>query len=251
MRPVHLAAIGLTSFLIVLAVSAPVTLLTGRLPADVSLQGAHGSLIAGGADDLVVRGNALGPVEWHWRPLALLGLRLGYHVRVAGTQFTAEGDVGAGPGGRLDLDRMTVTAPLAVLAAASGSTSLPAARGRLAARLGSMRLVHGWPVALSGTVAVDDLLLAASPQPLGSYLLTFPATGAAPTPAGGIAATLHDVKAPLTVEARLTLAPDRTYRFDGTLGRKSDTPADLGPVLDMLGPADGSGRRPFSVGGAL
>ena len=251
MRPVHLAALGLATFVVVLAVSAPVTLLTGRLPAVVSLQGAHGSLTGGGADALIVRGNALGPVEWQWRPLALLGLRLGYHVRVAGTALSAEGDIGAGPGGRIDLDGMTVTAPLAVLAAASGSTGLPPASGRLAVRLRSARLVHGWPVAVTGTVAVDDLRLASAPQPLGSYLLTFPAAGATPTPAGAIAASLHDVKAPLAVEARLTLAPDRTYRLDGTLGHRADTPTDLGPMLDMLGPADGSGRRPFAVGGAL
>jgi Type II secretion system (T2SS), protein N len=249
-RPVHLALIGLVSFIVVLVAGAPVTLLTSRLPADISLEGAHGSLASGGADTLVVRGNVLGSVEWRWRPLALLGLRLGYHVRLAGPEVAAEGDIGAGPGGRVDLDRLNISAPLAVLAAAIGSPGLAAASAKLAARLGSVRLVRGWPVAVTGTLAVEDLRLAVAPQPLGSYLLTFPASGA-PGPAGAIVASVRDVKAPLAVEARLTLASDRTYRFDGSLGQRPDTPPELGPALGMLGPADASGRRPFAVGGTL
>lgn len=250
MRPVHLALIGLVSFSVVLIAGAPVTLLTGRLPPDVSLEGAHGSFASGGAEALVVRGNVLGSVEWHWRPLALLGLRLGYHVRVAGPELGAEGEIAAGPGGRVDLDGLSVDAPLAVLAAATGSSGLAAASARIAARLRSVRLVRGWPVGVLGTIAVEDLRLAVAPQPLGSYLLTFPAAGAA-GPAGAIVASVRDVKAPLAVEARLTLAADRTYRFDGSLGQRPDTPSDLGPALGMLGPADAAGRRPFAVGGTL
>lgn len=251
MRPRTLLLIGVGTFVLVLCANVPAAWVVKRLPPSVQFVNPSGSLLAGAADGLVAGGQSLGPLEWSFRPLALLTLGLGFHVTLPGPALHGEGNVALRPLGRVVLSDLKADGPLEALVALTGAGGLPQASGSVVLKVGQATVVHGWPVALSGTVAVNDLKVALNPARLGSYEIVFDAASARRAPVGGLAGRVHDTAAPLALDAALSLAKDRTYRLEGTLGARPTTPADLLPVLDLLAPADAAGRRPFSIGGAL
>ncbi len=74
------------------------------------------------------------------------------------------------------------------------------------------------------------------------------ASGAEP---GELAARIKDKEGPFSFEGRFTLASDRSFLLEGTLAPRGTTPPALLRSLELLGPADASGRRPVSVSGTL
>ena len=64
-----------------------------------------------------------------------------------------------------------------------------------------------------------------------------------------LTAQVIDKDGPFQVDAQLTLGRDRTFLLEGTLAPRGPVPPAMERSLQMLGPADASGRRPFSVGG--
>jgi hypothetical protein len=53
------------------------------------------------------------------------------------------------------------------------------------------------------------------------------------------------------VQGRLSVSADRSFLLEGTLASRGSTPKGLERSLQLLGPPDESGRRPFSVSGTL
>ena len=250
MRTRTLVLLGAGVFAVVLVATLPASLIAGRLPAGVVLDGVYGSVFAGGADSVTVNGAPLGELAWSFRPSALLALSLGYHVDLKGPADEAHGNLTLGAGGRLALDEFKLSAPVATLTQAAGQAASVAGAGRLRADIGSARLVRGWPEALSGTIQIEDLKPAMLSVPIGNYEVRFEPGAKAGTNAP-LRGTVRDVKAPLAVSAQLTLQRDRTYVIEGTLTPRPTTPAEILPTLDALGPGDPSGKRAFSIGGTF
>ena len=69
--------------------------------------------------------------------------------------------------------------------------------------------------------------------------------------AGQLAARVPDRDGPFAVDARLTVSRDRSFLLDGTLMPRGPVAPALERSLQLLGPADASGRRPFSVSGTF
>jgi len=53
------------------------------------------------------------------------------------------------------------------------------------------------------------------------------------------------------VDAQLTLSRTRNFALEGTLAPRGPVPPAMERSLQLLGPADATGRRQFSVGGTL
>ena len=238
-------------FVVVLLATLPASLVAGRLPASVVLDGSYGSVFSGGAEQLLVNGTPLGAVEWSFRPGALLGLALGYHVDLEGPDGAAHGDLASGLGGTLTIERLKATMPIATLTRASGQATSLVGNGRVTIDVRRARLVRGWPVEIDGTLLADALQPAMVSRPIGSYEVRFSPPGAGAPADAPLAGTLHDVKAPLSVAGTVALARDRTYVIEGTIATRGETPAEVLPALDAFGPADRNGKRAFSIGGAF
>ena len=66
-----------------------------------------------------------------------------------------------------------------------------------------------------------------------------------------LTAHVADKDGPFSVDAQLTLSRTRNFAFEGTLAPRGPVPPAMERSLQLLGPADATGRRQFSVGGTL
>jgi hypothetical protein len=146
-----------------------------------------------------------------------------------------------------------VQADLPVEALASLPIGVPRNwRGRLSGRFEEIVVSDGWPTVLRGTLDMDGLI---APQPrntsIGSYLVVIPDPEAVDVAQDTLTARVTDKDGPFSFEGRFTLGADRSFLLDGTLAPRGATPPALLRSLELLGPADSTGRRPVSVSGTL
>jgi general secretion pathway protein N len=250
-KPFWLIGLGAAALLLFAIVTLPAGLFSGRLERlGVTAASWSGSIWSGAASGLAWRGATLGQLRWTFTPLSLLRGRLGAHVLLERPDGRVEGDVTTGLSGQVMLSNARVDLP--VEAFGSLPVGLPKGwRGRLQANIAELRLEKGWPATVRGTIEMDSLT---APPPrnasIGSYHAVLPDPQAA---AGttGISARVTDKEGPFAVDGRVTLSPDRSFLLEGTLAPRGDTPPQLRRSLELLGPADATGRRPFSVSGTI
>jgi general secretion pathway protein N len=53
------------------------------------------------------------------------------------------------------------------------------------------------------------------------------------------------------VEGQLAVGKDRSFLLEGMVAARGDVPENMRRSLEILGPPDAAGRRPFSVSGTL
>jgi general secretion pathway protein N len=247
-----LVALGLFAVILFALATLPATLFAGYLQRHgVTALAYSGSVWSGAAAGLGWRGAALGDLRWKLAPLALLRGRLAADVQLTRPDGSLTGRLAATMGGAVNLANVHLDLPVEAL------NTLPVGlpkgwRGRVQADLVSLHLEAGWPTTARGTIEMDNLI---APPPrnasIGSYRAVLPDPKAAAGAASGITARVSDKSGPLVVDAQLTLSPDRSFLLDGTLAPRGDTPPELRRSLEILGPADAAGRRPFSVSGTL
>lgn len=246
----RLTALGVGAAVAFALATLPASLLAGRLESrGLTAAGVGGSIWHGRIAMLAWRGTPLGAVSWRLGLRPLLRGRLGGEVELARPDGRAAAEISVAPSGDLHLARARATLPLEAFASLPGG--LPRGwRGLLQASLDEVVLRGGLPVAARGTIEVDGLV-APPPRsaPVGSYRLVLPDPGA--PAAAGVSARVADKSGPLGVDARLSLAPDRSFLLEGTVLARPDLPAAMQRSMAILGPADAQGRRPFSVGGTL
>jgi len=247
-----LTALGVAAALLFALATLPPQLFAGRLARfGVAAVEYSGSVWSGAATGLSWRGATLGDLRWRIAPGALLRGRLGAHVVLARPDGSVESDVVASLGGEVRLQAVRLDLPVEAVSVLP--VGLPKGwRGRARADLAELRLRQGWPQSVRGTVDMDGLI---APPPrntsIGSYHAVLPDPAAAAGATAGLTAKVTDKEGPFAVDARLTLAPDRSFLLDGTLAPRGDTPQALRRSLELLGPADATGRRQFSVSGTL
>ncbi|NJD31930.1 MAG: type II secretion system protein N [Gammaproteobacteria bacterium] len=248
----RLLALGLLALVVFSVATLPASLVDGRMKRyGVTAVSYAGSIWSGTATGLAWQGATLGDLRWSVAPLALLRGRLGAHLQLTRPDGSVRADITAALSGNMDLRGTQVDLPLEALNALP--LGLPKGwRGRVRAALPDLRIVKGWPTSVQGTIDMDDLV---APPPrnasIGSYHATLPDPQAPQGGSPGITARVAAKEGPFAVDARLTLAPDRNFLLEGTLAPRGDTPPALRRSLEILGPADAQGRRPFSVSGTL
>jgi general secretion pathway protein N len=241
---VVIAAVGAAVFVAVGLATLPASLLVGRLPPDLKVEGVSGTVWNGGADAIRLRGAPLGALSWSVEPAALLAGEFAYHIEVTRADGYVRGRIGATAGGALSGRDIGLELPLTTLHPGSAKDW----RGSLHGTVQSVRLERGWPVALVGAFQMTGLTPPSSDLPIGDYALEF--DGRADTPSQ-LVGRVRDLNAPLVVRAQLVLRRDRSYALEGEVTPRPDAPPDVSRAVAFLGAPDAAGRRTFEITGTF
>ncbi|HKQ16655.1 MAG TPA: type II secretion system protein N [Steroidobacteraceae bacterium] len=241
-----LLALGVGAFLILALVTLPASVVLSFVhPANVTLSGISGTIWNGRAQAVRSGTMHLGSVDWGLNVLSLFTGKLGADVKVARTDGFAQGSVAAGAGG-ITLRKFNASLPIGALPpniVRGGWT------GTLNLKLAELALDNAWPVTLSGTIEVADLVGPANrPAALGGYKVVFP-EGAAKSDT--LTGTLTDTGGPLAVNGTVQLKKDRSYLVSGLIATRPNAPSDMARTLEILGEPDAQGRRQFSIEGTM
>jgi general secretion pathway protein N len=247
-----LIVLGLLAALAFAVATLPAGVLSSQLQrAGLEAAALSGSIWSGRADGLGWRGAPLGNASWRLAPASLLRGRIAGHVDLTRSDGSVSSAFSVTLGGKLQFDSMRVDLPVEAL------STLPVGvpkgwRGRASADLDELVLNQGWPTTLRGKLEMRGLV---APPPrsavVGSFDVVIPDPQGPSGPAGALTGRVTDQDGPFSVDARLTLARDRSFLLEGTLAPRGTVPPELERSLQLLGPADATGRRPFSVSGTL
>ena len=249
-----LVALGIGAVLAFAFATLPAGIAAGQLGRfGIQATSYEGSIWSGRAAGLVVRDAPLGELQWRLAPLKLLRGRLAGHARLEGLGGNLETDFNAGFSGDVHLAATAFSFPAETL----GGLPLGVPRGwrgRLTGAFTDIALTAGWPTTVHGTLDMDDLV---APPPrnaaVGSFHIVLPhpqPKGEASLP-GHLTALVTDKNGPFAVSAQLSIGSDRSFLLEGTVAPRGTVPEGMQRSLDLLGPADAAGRRPFSGSGTL
>ncbi|HKS59113.1 MAG TPA: type II secretion system protein N [Steroidobacteraceae bacterium] len=238
-------ALGIGAFLLFALVTLPAaTVLSFYHPPGVTLAGVSGTIWKGRAQAVRSGNMHVGSVEWNLNVLALFTGKLGADVKVTRSDGFAEGSI-AVSGARVTMHKLNASLPLSALPphiVQGGWT------GTATLRLPQLTLENSWPVALTGTIEIANLVGPANrPAALGSYKVVFPESAAA----DGLQGALSDTGGPLAVNGTIDLKKDRSYLVSGLIATRPDAPSDMARTLEILGEPDAQGRRQFSIEGSM
>jgi general secretion pathway protein N len=249
---VWLIGLGLVAVLLFTVFTLPSSLLSGPLQrAGFDAPSLSGSVWSGRAAGLSWRGVALGDLQWRVSGASLFRGRIAGNVNLSRPDGSASSRVAATFGGDLHFEATQVDLPVEALSALP--IGVPKGwRGRVTAHLEELAVSGGWPTVVRGTLDMNGLV---APPPrnaaVGSFHVVMPDPQGSSTPGDALTARVADKEGPFSVDARLTLSRDRSFLLEGTLAPRGNTPPELERSLQLLGPADAAGRRPFSVSGTL
>jgi len=249
-----LIALGIGTLLVFALATLPAGIAASRLEKlGVQAVAYSGSIWNGAATGLAWRGAPVGDLEWHLAPAALLRGRLAGHAQLVRDDGRLDTDFSAAFNGNVQLSGTTFDFPLATLG------SLPIGvpkgwRGRASGKLDEVVIDGGWPTTLRGTLDMADLV---APPPrnasVGSFHVVLPhpkPQGAGSLP-GHLTAQVTDRQGPFSVDGQLSVGKDRSFLLEGMVAARGDVPENMRRSLEILGPPDAAGRRPFSVSGTL
>jgi len=118
--------------------------------------------------------------------------------------------------------------------------------GELVLALDGMQWANGHPGSLHGSIHARTLRRYAPPMEFGDYSLRFEQP---PDANGRQLGQLADEGGPLSLSGQLQLGSDGQYELNGFVAARPEASPDLSHDLEILGPADGDGRRQFSLAG--
>jgi len=212
-------------------------------PGGLAVSGIQGTVWAGKADAVAMEGIYLSDVSWRIKPLHLFSGKLLYRMKGAPISGFAEGNVGIGIGGTLTVSDLSASLALPALAQTLRIRGL---RGDASLQFDRIQIRDGLPVAASGTVQVNKLLVPSlSRESIGGYRAEFF------TQNNGVAASVEDTDGILELAGSLQLKDDRSYQFLAQVLAKPETPASLRKQMQYLGPANERGQRELRIEGRL
>jgi hypothetical protein len=249
-----LIALGFGALLLFVLATLPAGIVGGRLEKlGVQAVSYSGSIWNGRADGLTWRSAPLGNLEWQLAPTALLGGRVAGHALLARDDGKLETDFSASFRGDVRLAATTFDVPVAALSVLP--LGLPKGwQGRASGRFEEIDVTDGWPSVIRGTLDMDDLV---APPPRSSNVGGFHVVMPHPDPKGvaslpgNLSALVTDKRGPFSVEGQLSVAKDRSFLFEGRVAPRGEVPEAMRHSMEILGPPDAAGRRPFSVSGTL
>jgi general secretion pathway protein N len=212
-----LIALGIGTLLLFALATLPAGIAAGRLE-KVGVQAGSfaGSIWNGSASALTWRNAPIGTLEWHLAPMALLRGRLAGHARLARDDGKLETDFSASFVGDAQLSSTTFDLP--------------------------------------GTIDLDDLV---TPPPRNASVGGFHVVLPHPKPQGEgslpdhLTARVNDKQGPFSVDGQLSIGKDHSFLLEGMVAARGEVPENMRQSLEILGPPDAAGRRPFSVSGTL
>jgi hypothetical protein len=253
-RNALLVVLGVGALFAFALATLPASVVGGRL-ARLGLEAAafNGSIWNGSASGLTWRGSPLGDLQWQLSPAPLLRGHLAGHAALGRPDGSVDTRFDLRWTGDAVLTDTSFVLPVEVL------SNLPLGmphgwRGRASGRLDEVVVRNGWPTRLRGAFDMDGLV---TPPPrnsaIGSYHIVLPHPK--PTHEGSLpdylTAKVTDKEGPFSVVGQLAVGKDRSFLFDGGVAVRGDVPEAMRQSLEMLGPPDASGRRPFTVSGTL
>ena len=257
-RSVWLAILGVLALLAFALVTMPASVLSGTLGrAGLAASGFEGSIWSGTARGFAWRGAALGDLQWTLAPAGLLSGRLQGHAKLARVDGSIDTDFDVAFSGQ-DVRLRAATFDLPIEALNTLPLGMPKGwRGRASGAFDEIHVVTRWPAVLRGSIDLDGLV-APPPRnaPVGSFHAVFPhpqpqPSLSVPQDPGNLTAQVTDKDGPFSVAAQLTVSPARNFSLEGSLAPRGPVPPAMERSLQLLGPADASGRQTFSVGGTL
>ena len=242
--------LALLAYLTLLLAWAPASLLAWALPhftrQAVSLEQATGSVWRGQAAALRVRAAGLpgdlqlGRVSWTVRPLDLFAARLGYRLHLAGAGIHAQGVLRAGANSA-ELLEARIEMPARRLAQLAPDFAWWQPGGRLV--LTADRMVFS-PTEARGEAALRwlDAASGRSQSRLGSYRADIEGVER------GLRFTLSTESGPLSLQGQGNWDRKRGVVFNGVARAAADSRAELGGLLNLIGPARPDGDRAIRIG---
>jgi general secretion pathway protein N len=239
-RTVTLSIAGLLVFIVLLLARFPASWAEGWLPGEVRCERLTGTIWNGRCSGLTVTGVPLGEARWSIAGLRPLSAAVAAQVLIVRPGLDVRGQIEAGASGVLVGRNVKAFVRLdrSVLPDLS-----PNVRGTVRATLANVVLSGKTVHVLEGRIEAHDLAQRA--LALGDYAVTFPPGRADAEPVGA----LEDLDGPLDVTGTLRLTREPGWVVEGRVAPMPDAPPELARQLQYLGPADASGRRPFSLAG--
>jgi hypothetical protein len=240
-----LAIVAAALFALTVVVRAPARWLFAFAPASLSCAAPTGSIWHGGCAQLRIPGAQLTDLSWSLHFWPLLRGRLDADLRSDDARAPASAQASLGAGGRVVLRNLHADLPI-------DSGLLPLFpdgwSGRLLLALVEVEFRSGRLATVHGKASARALAQRSPPMSFGSYELNF---GDAPAGAGVIQAALRDLGGPLAVSGTLTIRNGSEYELTGLVAMRPEVSDQLAKAVAFLGPADGQGRRPFSLAGSF
>lgn len=247
---------GAVLYLLFLLLTLPAAQLSGRLTAHLAaqpqapalrLQGVSGLWWHGRVERLQVEGLTLGPLQWRWRPTALLRGRFGLDLVLEGGGPGGEARLAVSPGGALHIEALSLELPAAELLRILPALPVPVqAGGRLALAVEQAVLgPDGLPRELEGQLEWREARLQ---SPLALRLEHLVAELALEE--AELVARLSDRGGDLDLGGTARLDPaNGRYRLDLQL-RARDNP-ELRDSLALMGRTDARGYHNLNRAGRL
>lgn len=243
MKRSTLILLGVAVFLVALLLRAPAVQVQGLLgstlaQAGVQLQGVEGSLSAGRAAQVDLRGNPLvRDLGWNLRAAHLLLGRASFALAGGREGTLVDGIVSIVPSGTLTLEDFRLASPLkGVLASAGFGPALPV-EGQLSLDLRSMKLRRNWPSQAQGTLTIRGLgwKLGREAVLLGDYSATLD------NETGGVKADIATLSGALEINGKARLGDDRSYEVELQMRPRPNAPPMVPNLVRSLGAPDSQG----------
>ncbi|MDR2214929.1 MAG: type II secretion system protein N [Nevskiaceae bacterium] len=240
--------LGLAAFFTMLLIRLPAAWFARALPSQLQCDALAGSVWRGQCMGLsIAQGVAERPplrmdaLNWSLHPLALLRGQISADVDLVRGQDQAHALVIHAGGAQIDVQHLNGSLRID----RQLLPPLPAGwKGVAVFDDVGLKLDGSMILELSGVGQLSNLTDAAG-ESLGSYQLDF---GSQPQTAP-FSGQFQSLEGPLQLQGRITLQANTGWLLEGTVAAQSTTPAELARMLELLGPADASGKRPFSMEG--
>ena len=243
-RAIWIGVLAVLAFAAILLVRLPASWFASALPSDVSCAQIDGTVWHGSCDGFVWRKVALGNLNWKLHAASLLSGVLRARLAMAGPVGIAEGIVEARRDERIVARDLRAEFELNPALIPSMPTDL---RGRVRTDLKLLQVEDGIVTGIEGSIEAHDLERhGRQMEPLGDYVVTFPAAGGG-EPVGDV----RSLRGPLDIEGELKLTREPGFVLDGTVATGVGASPDLIQQLRALGSPDARGRRVFSVAGTF
>jgi len=232
-------------FLLTVLVRFPARWALAVLPKAVSCESPSGSLWNGSCVSIQTPVAAVGPISWSLHPWSLLLARLDVDVISTDSRATGHGRVALRGSQHIWVRNLTADLPLE-----SGLLPLfpDGWSGTLSVDLDTVEIANGRIIALHGAIDARAVTQRSTAMPFGSFQLKFQD---ASNSDGMHIGLLRDTSGPLAVSGTLKLQSTGDYDLSGTAAARPSATTDLAKSLEMLGPPDAQGARPFALTGTL
>jgi len=240
----RLIFLGLIVFLAVMVATFPARVAyTWFAPAELQLSGIEGSIWSGSATEGFAAGAYIQNINWQLKPMALMSGNLAYQTSSNPASGSMISEVAVGMSGELTLSNLTGDIPLDLVHPAFQQSGI---RGDISLEFDRVVISNGMPSTVVGSVTIADFFVPGlSTSTLGDFTADFQTTD------GNVVGTVDDADAVIDVGGTITLNPDRSYTFIGTVAPTSATPASIVNQLVFLGSANELGQHDFRFEGQL